>query len=127
MKSLLLDVNKNRVTIVDPQGLDDYYDLIGCRLIDIPARRIGEKWFNIICDDEGALKDYPRVSAIDDHCNTQLVGSLIITGGVDEEGELLPLSEDDIIYLSRYIRPMIMVDFETRKPEYWLMLTHCNY
>ena len=35
MKMLLLDVKNREVKMVEANGLDDYYRLIGCRTIDI--------------------------------------------------------------------------------------------
>ena len=123
MKSLLLDVENNKVAVVDPEGLQDYYKLINCSCIDIPTRKIGRKWFNIICDDEGTFKDDPKISAIDDWGRVQLVGNLIITGPATEDGELMPLTEEDIIYISRYIQNM----GTTLHPEGRYMLTQVSY
>ena len=50
MKAILIDVNEDKVKLVDPKGLKDYYRLIGCHTVDIVCRRINGKYFNIICD-----------------------------------------------------------------------------
>lgn len=42
------------ITIEDK--LEVYYELIGCRTIDIVGRYFSNKHFDIVCDDEGLLK-----------------------------------------------------------------------
>ena len=57
MRGLLLDVMENKVEVVEVNGLDDYYRLIGCSLVDITQREIAGKYYEIICDDEGLLRE----------------------------------------------------------------------
>ena len=42
MKMLLLDVENKEIKMVEANGLNDYYELIGCRCIDIVRRTIGD-------------------------------------------------------------------------------------
>lgn len=95
MRSLLVDVEKGIIAEVEPDGLDDYYELIRCRCVDIVKRNIGGREFDIICDDEGTFVESPRVSAVDQNGNPELVGNLIISG-LARRGELTDLSDDDI-------------------------------
>ena len=53
MKALLLDVQRDTIEYVEPQGLADFYRLIDCDLIDITCREINGKRYDIICDDCG--------------------------------------------------------------------------
>lgn len=122
MKALLLDTIKKTVEVVNPESLEDYYKMIGCRCIDIVRRKIGRKTYEIICDDEGLLQNDPLISAIDNLGNVMLVGSMIISGLADEEGELTDLSPADI----KYIKQRIMT-LDTRKHADLLMLTQCEY
>ena len=55
MKMLLLDVENKEIKMVEANGLNDYYGLIGCRCIDIVSRTIGDVEVEIVLDDEGAL------------------------------------------------------------------------
>ena len=64
MKMLLLDVENKEIKMVEANGLDDYYELIGCRCIDIVRRTIGDVEVEIVLDDEGALVNQPKISAI---------------------------------------------------------------
>lgn len=106
MRGLLLDVNANKVEIVNANGLDDYYKLIGCDCIDIVERGIKGKRFDIICDDEGAMTSEPKISAITDLGEPMLCGNLIICGLPDEEGSETDLSDDDIEHIKANINLM---------------------
>ena len=65
MKMLMIDVENRKVEMVEANGLKDYYKLIGCRTIDIVHRTIGDDiQVEIVIDDEGALVESPKVSAI---------------------------------------------------------------
>ena len=51
MRALFLDMENDDVTVVEVNGLQDYYRLIGCDCIDIANMEIRGKRFDIICDD----------------------------------------------------------------------------
>lgn len=123
MKGLLLDLNENKTKVVEANSLQDYYDLIGCNLIEIVNRRIGRKRFEIVCDEEGTFVLEPKISAIDNLGTPMFVGNLIICGQADEEGELTDLSTNDINYIKKRI-----IEMRTHNhPEGYLMLTQCEY
>ena len=122
MKALLLDTVGKTTKVVDANTLEDYYGLIGCDCIDIVTRKIGRKVYDIIVDDEGLLKDDPIISAIDDFGRVMLVGSMIICGLADAEGELTDLSDNDIRYIKKRIQTL-----NTLKHRDLLILTCCNY
>ena len=122
MKALFIDTINKEVKAVNPQSLDDYYKLIGCKCIDIVSRKIGRKRYEIICDDNGLLTDDPLISAIDDLGRVMLVGSLIVCGNVDSKGDLTDLTANDIQYIKKRVQKL-----DTRKHEDLLMLTQCSY
>ena len=94
MKMLLLDVKNREVKMVEANELDDYYRLIGCRTIDIVSRSIGDVRVEIVLDDEGAIIDKPKASAIDINGTPMLFGNLLVASGrVTEDGELTELTE----------------------------------
>lgn len=105
MKVVYLDVeNQVLPKVIDIEDkLDVFYELIGCRCIDIVQRRIGNKYFDIICDDEGALVEDPVVSAVDTQFHQMLFGNLIISKS-DGEGNLIDLSYDDIKQILRHTK-----------------------
>ena len=97
MKYLFLDVENRGVKMVEANELDDYYRLIGCRCIDIVSRIIGDVKVEIVLDDEGALVDNPKVSAIDIDGTPMLCGNLLVASGrVTEDGELTELTRAEI-------------------------------
>ena len=104
MKMLLLDVKNREVKMVEANELDDYYRLIGCRTIDIVSRSIGDVRVEIVIDDEGALVDKPKASAIDIDGTPMLFGNLLVASGrVTDDGELTELTELEIIELMNNI------------------------
>lgn len=123
MKMLLLDVQNDKVEVVNAGGLDDYYRLLSVDLVDIVSRKIGGEYYEIICDDEGLLKANPKISAINNLGEPMLVGSLLIAGGVDIEGNLEPLEDEDVEYVMQFIQKM----YTRLHPEGYLMLTQCEY
>ena len=97
MKMLLLDVENKEIKMVEANGLDDYYELIGCRCIDIVRRTIGDVEVEIVLDDEGALVNQPKISAISPEGTPILYGNLLVASGrVTDDGELTELDEDEI-------------------------------
>lgn len=104
MKYLLLDVKNREVKTVEANGLDDYYKIIGCRTIDIIHRRIGDVEVEIVLDDEGALVEHPKVSAIGIDGTPMLCGNLLVASGrVTDDGELTELTEDEVAELMNNI------------------------
>ena len=97
MKMLLLDVENKEIKMVKANGLDDYYELIGCRCIDIVRRTIGDVEVEIVIDDEGALVNQPKISAISPEGTPMLYGNLLVASGrVTDDGELTELTRAEI-------------------------------
>ena len=123
MKTLLLNVQEGYVKELDiKDDLKVFYDFIDCRSIDIVERKINRRWFDIICDDEGLLKDDPKISAIDSFGHPMLVGNLMFAHH-DSKGNLKALTDDDIKYIKHFIWQMST----NLHPEPYPMLTHCEY
>ena len=97
MKMLLLDVENKEIKMVEANGLDDYYELIGCRCIDIVRRTIGDVEVEIVIDDEGALVNQPKISAISPEGTPMLYGNLLVASGrVTDDGELTELTKEEV-------------------------------
>ena len=97
MKMLLLDVEKCDIKMVEANGLDDYYKLIGCGYVDIIHRRIGDVEVEIVLDDEGLLVENPKPSGISIVGTPMLYGNLLVASGrVTDDGELTELDEDEV-------------------------------
>lgn len=105
MKVVYLNVeNQELPRVIDIEDeLDVFYELIGCRCIDIVHRKIGNKYFDVICDDEGALKDDCIVSAVNTQFHHMLVGNLIVSKS-DDKGNLIDLSDEDIKQILRHTK-----------------------
>lgn len=102
-KGILIDKTKRNSKVVTFEDeLHELYRLLDCDCIDITSRKIGDKYYDIVCDDEGLLRDNIRVTAYDVKGNPALVGNLLIMNH-DEMGELLSLTEEDILNVEKYV------------------------
>lgn len=103
----LIDIENGKCGVVTVDGsLDGFYEILNCDCFDITHRLIGGKPFDIFVDDEGLLKENPLVSAYDvngDHC---LVGNLFVVK-VDDEGETISLTEEEINHVAQYVKTLI--------------------
>lgn len=80
------------------KSLEGYYALLRCDTIDIPSRMIGDRRFDIICDDEALLKAPPFVSAYDIDGSPMLVGPLFVVK-FDGEEDVTSLTQDELDYV----------------------------
>lgn len=89
-----MNVEKNQYPeyIEIPDKLNEYIKLINCQYIDIIKRRINDVEFQVVLDDEGLLRENPKISAFGP-CE-EIAGNLVITGLADENGNLTDLNED---------------------------------
>ena len=124
LRGVLVDVENEKVSVVEiPDELDEFYKILNCSCIDIVARKIGRKHFEIVCDDEGLFKENHKISAIDNLGNVQLVGNLFIVGAEVDDGNLTSIPADDVPYVLSKIQHM-----GTRKfPAGYPMLTQCEF
>ena len=123
MKALLLDVMEGKVETVDADGLEEFYKLLHCTTIDIVQRIIGDRWYDIVCDDNGTFVEDPRISAVDSKGQIMLVGNLLICGLADADGVLTSLSEEDIEHIKESIQKVKTV----MHPEGLLMICRMGY
>lgn len=122
---VLVDVENKKVEAIEiADDLEKYYEILNCTCIDIVQRRIGRKNFTIICDDEGLFSAAPKISAINNLGQAQLVGNLfIVAAGSDEDGNLIGLSKSEADYILKRC-----VKLATRNyPDPYPMLTQCEY
>lgn len=104
IKVFLLDVyeNKTGVVEIDPNDLDAMYELIDCRCIDIVVRNVGDRQFDIVCDDEGLFHEPQMISAIDKTARPMLCGNLIFCHH-DKDGNLTSITDDDVACLTEHM------------------------
>ena len=123
MKTILLNVYKNEVSVIDIQPeLDEYYKNLECDLIDIVQRKIGGKWFDVMCDDEGLFNESQKISAITNMGEPIFVGNLMFFRN-DGEGNLIGLEDEDVQHIKDHIQTM----YTRQHPEGYQMLTQCEY
>lgn len=81
----------------------DYYEHLECELFDVVMVKWNGEDISIFVDDEGLFKpeNYGRVV---EGYPQPLFGNLVITGGVDAEGDTLPLPDKfNVINILKYI------------------------
>lgn len=126
MQVIFLNVQDNQPPEVRQikDDLQTFYGLIECDTIDIVRRKIGKRYFHIICNDEGMLIDGPKISAISNLGEVRLVGNLIICAGdITENGDLIGLTDDQAEYVKQHIELL-----GTRQnPQGYYILTQCEY
>ena len=130
MRAYLLDVENKRKQVVeidDNRHLEEYYKYLNCSVIDITNRKVGGKWFDIIVDDEGMLKENPIVSALDSDMQPALVGNLLFCNWDGETGEEISLSDDDIKHLEKYTALAVQKDAEGRELDCLLVVTKVDF
>lgn len=104
IKGIFINVYEGFIKIAEiEKKTEEYYKLLGCECIGIVKRRIGNRWYEIVVDDNGALLDNPRISAVDPHGIPALVGNLFIVK-FDGKEDITSLSIDDINYISNFIK-----------------------
>lgn len=108
---LVLDVKKPDVRQVVVEELADYYEQLACDTFDIARRQIGERYYDIFCDDIGLFREDAVVSAIDDHDNPMLVGNLLIANH-DADGNTTSLTDDDLNIIGGEILVGVHIDAE---------------
>lgn len=97
MIGYLIDVENDKARMVEigeDDRLKQFYDLIGCRCIDICTRKIGNTYYNIVLDDEGLLVSDPIFSAIDERMHGMLAGNIIIFG-IGDDQDLCSIEDTD--------------------------------
>lgn len=107
MRGYIIDVmskTHHEVAIEGNGNLDQYYRLIGCRCIDITERRIGDKRFNVVCDDEGLLVERPRFSVYDKKHDPMMAGTVILFGVDEQSWDLRSLTDDEVEAIKGSIR-----------------------
>lgn len=122
---VLVDVENKKVDAIEiADDLEKYYEVLNCTCIDIVQRRIGQKKFTIICDDEGLFSAAPKISAINNLGQAQLVGNLfIVAAGSDEDGNLIGLSKSEAEYILKRCVKLATKNY----PDPYPMLTQCEY
>ena len=128
VSGILIDVSgkrgRVRETEVSEGNLKSFYKVLNCQTIDITQRSIGGKVFDIVCDDEGLLKENPRPSALRKDGKIMLVGNLFVCNHYKEH--LTSLSKEDVNFIMNNVG---VVSYQTPTSEMFTspILLNVNY
>lgn len=85
LQAVFFDTKEKTVKIVHFEDeLDEIYRLLDCTAIDIVQRYVGDMKVDIICDDEGQIRENPVISAINREKEVMFVQNLLICGPVGQ-------------------------------------------
>lgn len=103
---VLFDTETSRAKAVHlDDSLESFYKALHCTTIDIVGRTVGDKHFNIVCDDEALLQSDCRISGITPFFEATLFGSLFVVGPCDEVGNLTSLTKADVKHILSHCHP----------------------
>lgn len=103
LKGFLIDPINGTSGVVDfVDKLDVLYKLLNCDRIDITVRNVGKFEYDVVCDDEGLLRDKVIPTAFDENNEPVLVGNLLFCNH-DDEGNLSSITDGQIEELERHI------------------------
>lgn len=123
IKGVLIDVVNGTAGPVEiDKSLESYYEVLGCRCIDIVRRKIGGRYFDIICDDEGMLYPNAVPSAFHRLSSVELVGNLFIVK-FDGEEDVESLTDDEVAHVMKNVNTL----FTLQKPEGYQVLWDIDY
>jgi len=94
IKVVVVNPLKGAEERVIKNDLEAFYETIECDYIEVARRQIGNKYYDIICDEEALLKSSPLVSTFDRNQEPMLVGSLIVCNSNGED--FASLTKQDI-------------------------------
>lgn len=97
--------DKKAEKVVIEHSLQAFYDTIHCvyDTIDIVSRKIGGKYFDVICDDDGLAREPHHCSAVDKEGDPMLVGSFLVANH-DEAGDTRSLTDEDIELIQKSVQ-----------------------
>lgn len=103
IRGFLIDVYGDRGCneLVFHDTLENIYKILDVETSDVAVRKIGNFTYDIICDDEGLLKD-SLPSAVTEKDEVQLVGNLLLVNH-DEEGNFTSLTDEQIEDLGKHL------------------------
>lgn len=81
--------------VFENDNLEEMYNLVDCRCLDVVQRKIGDKYYDIWLDDEGLLKGELVPNGVCLNAYEILMGNLLIVN-VSKSGKSVSLELDDI-------------------------------
>lgn len=99
MKMLYVSQRKFLLVDVEPK-LQEYYEVLGCDLVEFVKRNIGGRNFYLICDEEGRFKQFNAVTAFNKGFEPDIVGAMLVCG-IDERCNERDLTDEELTILVR--------------------------
>lgn len=114
--------DKKAEKVVIEHSLQAFYDTIHCvyDTIDIVARKIGGKYFDVICDDDGLAREPHHCSAVSNEGEPMLVGSFLVAKH-DKAGDTRSLTDEDIALIQKSVRVVCTKNLPMPHPIIWGM------
>lgn len=109
---------------VECDELQDFYEALKCRCFDIAYRKVGDRYFDIFCDDEGLFAEKPIVSAVDAGMKPALVGNLIFAHH-DSAGNTTRVTDEDIEHIRAHM--VTAIDYDSDPIKVWNVITNVEY
>lgn len=75
------------------EGWEGYYEHLECSCFDVVMCEYKGHTLSVYCDDEGMLKSENLGRTVGSYTEP-IFGNICVTGGVDDEGETLPIPEE---------------------------------
>lgn len=100
MKVKHVDDPADQFEKIQVDELSDYYKHLECDTFDIVTRKIGDKYYDVFCDDCGLFDDDPIVSMTDQEGHAMMVGNLIFANH-DSQGNTTSLTDEDMRNIKR--------------------------
>ena len=123
MRAVYLNVMESKpAQVVDVEDkLEVFYKLLGCDLITVAERQIGENHYDIIVDDEGLFVENPKVSAANKKGEPQLVGNLLVVKH-DGRGNFKGLTDEQAKEVLKAVRYVHAANYD--EPYFLLQLNY---
>ena len=105
MRAIVIDTYNYNIFEVDIGNYKDYYTYLKCDTFDAVTNEHGD--ISAFVDDDGLLKKNFLVDILPLGFPQYYAGNIVLTGGVDSEGETLPLpsyiSVEDIANIAKIV------------------------
>lgn len=95
MKGVLINPKRGISEVDFKDNLEEFYNLLECQTIDILSVKVGNIFYDVICDDEALLKENPIPSIVDKNGSAIIFGSALLCKA-DNEGNQIGLTEGEI-------------------------------
>ena len=125
---VLVDVTRTGKVgkVVFEDTIENIYKLLDVDLIDVATRKVGDKVYDFVVDDEGLLKGGAIPSVFDNEQQPMLVGNALILN-CDDEGNFASLTDDDFENLQSHLGRITFYDENREEDRTALVISGAEY